>query len=459
MKIVVCVKEVDGDLSPFDSCAVECGLELSDDVTVVTMGRPSANDVLLRLTRLGAKAILLSDSALAGADTLATSYALSLLVKQLDPDLVICGRQSIDGDTAQTGPALATALGFSLATNVMSFESVDNGIKCDTRLGHEFAAFPALITVERIRQLRFPKIRSKLGEVVKMSATDIGADISKCGLKGSPTRVRKTFESTVGRRKCKFIQMSELRDVIAEARLKTKNESAAAECADKLKDEVWCIGEDVAEIARSIAENVIVIDRKEPAEIAALAKAKQPRFILWPADLWGRKNAPVVQAMLGTGLCADCTALETDGNDLFMYRPAFGGTLTAKIKCLTTPVMATVRTTDENACDLLVGCGKGVRDCLDEVHAFADELGGEYAASRGLVDCGLAPYSQQVGLTGKTICCSVYVAVGISGAVHHTCALDRVGTVIAINPDKDARIFEYADYGIVSEFDPSELAH
>ena len=134
-----------------------------------------------------------------------------------------------------------------------------------------------------------------------------------------------------------------------------------------------------------------------------------------------------------------------------MYRPAFSGTLTAKIRCTTKPVMATVRIADHNSDDLIVGLGKGAIEAKDKIEGFLTAFGGQRAASRGVVDAGLAPYEEQVGLTGRTIGSSVYVAVGISGAVHHTCALDRVGTVIAVNPDKNARIFEYADYGVVAK--------
>ena len=199
MKVVVCEKETQGELSPFDQSAVECALEISDDVTVISMGRPSAEEVLLRLTRLGCKAVLLTDSAFAGADTLATAYALSLAVKGMNPDLIICGRQSVDGDTAQTGPALATMLGFSLATNVMDFKAGEGDMWVSTRMGESTLTYPALITVERIRNLRFAKLRSKLGEVQKLSAAHIGADLNRCGLKGSPTKVMKTFESAVGK--------------------------------------------------------------------------------------------------------------------------------------------------------------------------------------------------------------------------------------------------------------------
>ncbi len=449
MKIIVCVKETDGELSPFDQSAVECALELSDDVTVVTMGRKSAHDVLLRLTRLGCKAVLISDSAMAGADTLATAYALSLYIKEQAPELVICGRQSMDGDTAQTGPCLATMLDYSLATNVMELATLQNGLSLTTRMGESEVSFPALITVERIRSLRFPKLRSKIGEVTVLTANDLAADISKCGLRGSPTRVMKTFESKVGKRSCKFISPDELPEII-EAGRTARKELVAVKKSERLLPLVYCIGSEAAFAAESVAEKIEIIERDTAEKISEILKEKQPDFVLWPADLWGRAIAPCVQAMLGTGLCADCTALETDGEDLFMYRPAFGGTLTAKIRCITKPKMATVRLASQSDEDVIIGLGKGVSGHIEQMKNYAEQIGATLAASRGLVDTGAAPYSQQVGLTGRNIGSAVYIAAGISGAVHHTCVLDRVGTVIAINPDKKARIFEYADYGIVA---------
>ena len=134
-----------------------------------------------------------------------------------------------------------------------------------------------------------------------------------------------------------------------------------------------------------------------------------------------------------------------------MYRPARGGSIYAKIKCLTKPQMATVRTKQASS-DILVAGGKGVSENIDSLKAFAEKIGAELCASRGLVDMGKAPYEMQVGLTGKTVSPKIYIAVGISGAVHHTCAIEGADTVIAINPDQNARIFEYADYGIVDEF-------
>ena len=81
---------------------------------------------------------------------------------------------------------------------------------------------------------------------------------------------------------------------------------------------------------------------------------------------------------------------------------------------------------------------------------YAKSRGYALAASRAAFDSGDMPYSAQVGLTGKTVSPKVYIAVGISGAVHHTCAIENAGTVIVVNPDKSARIFDYADYGIIA---------
>jgi electron transfer flavoprotein alpha subunit len=455
MKIVVCVKPIKGEVNPFDACALEAALKIEDaDITVISMGRPNVESMLQALTRLGInRAILLTDNGFAGADTLATSYTLSLAIKKINPDLVICGRQSVDGDTAQVGPSLSQMLDFSLITNVMEISHIDkesNKITCVSRIGDESANLPALITMERVYTLRFPSIRSRHREVEVWTADDIAADRSKCGLKGSPTRVLKTYESSLGKRKCTFIQPSELQTVIEESRLKSRLTLDQKE-SDKKFDEVWVVGEEVKEIGLSIAENVKVIERQSMEAMAEMVRKWNPKVILWNADIWGRRNAPVLAAMLKTGLCADCTHLETDGEKLYMYRPTYGGSMMAKIECRTKPQMATVRTITEVENEIIVAGGKGTRDSFDLVQKFAEQIGAGLGASRSLVDAGLVPYEMQIGLTGKNINPKVYIACGISGAVHHTCAIEQAGTIIAINKDKNARIFDYADYGIVAD--------
>lgn len=138
-------------------------------------------------------------------------------------------------------------------------------------------------------------------------------------------------------------------------------------------------------------------------------------------------------------------------DDFNIIRPAQGGNITAKIKCITKPQMATVRTKTESS-DIIISGGKGVADKMDKITELADMLNAQTGASRGLVDMNKASYDKQIGLTGKTVSPKIYIAIGISGAIHHTCAIEGSSTVIAINPDKDARIFEYADYGILDSF-------
>lgn len=450
MKVLVCVKVVKGELNPFDESALECALQLSDDVTVVSMGPKSSESALKPLTRLGAKVILISDNCFAGSDTLATSYILSTVIKGLQYDLILCGRQSIDGDTAQVGPMLSQMLGISLITNALKIEIKENSVFADTRAGEESAPLPALVTVERGYVLRFPSIFSKVGEVKVLDNDALKCDVQKCGLSGSPTKVLEAFENERGKRKCRFISMDGLLPLV-ERLVKENNVEAQKTYEGKKLKSVWAVGKEVLRKAKEISEEVILIEKSDPREICEKAIAEEPDVILWNADFWGRRNAPVVAAMLNTGLCADCTMLETDGENLIMYRPAQGGNITAKIKCVTKPQMATVRTKSDSF-DIIVSGGKGVADGIDKLRELADKLGAETGASRGLVDMNKMPYDKQIGLTGKTVSPKIYIAIGISGAIHHTCAIEGSTTVIAINPDKDARIFDYADYGITERF-------
>ncbi len=447
MKIIVCVKVVSGEINPFDESALECALSISDDVTVISMGPPSTEAVLKPLTRLGARVILLSDPLYAGSDTLATSYILAGAVGKLEYDLILCGRQSIDGDTAQVGPMLASRLGIPLVTGVVK---ITPELEALTRFGIEKINTPTLLTLERGYYLRFPSIFSKVSDITVLGNAEIGCDPERCGLSGSPTRVLKTFEARSGKRNCKFIKYEELTSLIEE--LKNKDfESIARDTSSQKLPEVWAIGKAAAERAAEIAEKVVLIENTDPEYIAKRAAEEHPNVILWNADVEGRKNAPIAAALLETGLCADCTSLEACGEELIMYRPARSGNVIAKIKCLTKPQMATVRC-DSASSDIIVSGGRGAISSYEELSKFAEDIGAELCASRGLVDSGKAPYEHQIGLTGRQVAPKIYIAVGISGAVHHTCAIEGAKAVIAINPDKDARIFEYADYGIISEF-------
>ena len=453
MKITVCVKYCQGEMNPFDASALEYALRIPNaEVSVLTMSPPSCKEALTQLTRLPIKEIvMLCDSAFAGSDTLATSYILAEYLKNNMPDLIICGRQSIDGDTAQVGPCLATMLGCGLVTNVMGYISETS---CITRDGDHSYTFPSLLTLERIHTLRFFSIRSKVREdaLRVISADELGVDRAKCGLGGSPTVVIKCFENTAGRRRVKWIDKSEFLPLLEKLKSeeRKKAEEVSADGSGEKLDSVTVIGADMEKIGLTIAHSVKVIEDTDTSVIAE--KVKDDEVVLWKADPWGRNHAPIVQAILNTGLCADCTQLEIEGGEFYMYRPARSGSISAKIKCTTTPKMATVRVESESS-SLILSLGKGALDSLEAAHEFARKIGAELAASRGIVDMGKAPYEEQVGLTGKNVSPKIYIAAGISGAVHHTCAIEGAQTIIAINPDKDARIFDYADYGILADIE------
>jgi electron transfer flavoprotein beta subunit len=201
-------------MNPYDTHALEESLRLKDKygfrVAVISMGPPSAEVTLRKTLALGAdEAILLSDRVFGGADTLATSMTLTEAVRKLAQQeelaIVMCGRQTIDGDTAQVGPGIATRLGCSQLTLVDRIEEVDvkaKTVKVRRKLEgrHEIvsAPLPAMIAVLReINTPRYPNVPMRLqAEDTSITTWDNKAmqlDENTIGLKGSPTQVRKIF--------------------------------------------------------------------------------------------------------------------------------------------------------------------------------------------------------------------------------------------------------------------------
>jgi electron transfer flavoprotein beta subunit len=230
MRIVVCLKQVpdttdvkldpvthtlirEGTISipnPYDmhalTEAVRLKKEYGGEVTVLSMGPPMAKTALQKAVSYGAdEAILLTDRAFAGSDTLATSAVLSAAVAKLSPDLVFCGKQAIDGDTAQVGPGIATRLNLSLLTYVSKVREVnlkERYIIVERKLeeGIEVikAALPAMLTtVKEINSLLYANLpdllRSLEYEPKLWTNADLGLDAKELGLTGSPTSVVKTF--------------------------------------------------------------------------------------------------------------------------------------------------------------------------------------------------------------------------------------------------------------------------
>ena len=195
--------------NPFDRSALEVAVllkeQLGGHITALSMGIPDTSRLLEEAISCGAdEALLLSDRAFAGADTLATSYALSLGVKEIGPyHLILCGKMAVDGDTAQIGPELAETLGIPHITDVTQivFASEKELIvsrKIDGASQLVQVALPALLTVvKEIAQPRLPSIASilhaKETPCTVRNAQNLQADTTRTGLLGSPTQVVKTF--------------------------------------------------------------------------------------------------------------------------------------------------------------------------------------------------------------------------------------------------------------------------
>lgn len=233
LKITVCIKQVPDTtevkidkekgtlirkgiptiINPEDKNALEAALKIKEEkgaeITVITMGPPQAKNALYEAMAMGAdKAVLLSDVKFAGADTWSTSLTLAAAVKKFDYDLIIAGRQAIDGDTAQVGPEIAEHLDIPQATyaqNIVVKE--DNIIQVERMLedGFEVVEYEMPVLITAIKELNTPRYMNPSlifgvfdNEIEVLGADDLDVDIEQLGLKGSPTQVRKSRTREIG---------------------------------------------------------------------------------------------------------------------------------------------------------------------------------------------------------------------------------------------------------------------
>jgi electron transfer flavoprotein beta subunit len=218
-------------INPYDLFSLEEALRWRDkvggEVTVLTMGPPMASDSLRKALTIGAdRAVLLTDRFFAGSDTLATSYALSAALKKIGeefgkPDIVFCGKQTIDGDTAQVGPGIAKRLNLEQITYVSGINEVDGEGRTVTLERRSEGGvqvlktnLPAMITMlegsNTVRRGRIDDaLRAARAEIVTWNAKDAGIeDLQMCGLRGSPTVVKKVFAPTPRAEKAALVELA-----------------------------------------------------------------------------------------------------------------------------------------------------------------------------------------------------------------------------------------------------------
>src|SRR5512139_4134423 len=195
-------------INPYDLHALEAGLQLREQqggrVTVITMGPPQAEDALREAIALGADDVrLISDRAFAGSDTWATAYTLSRAIEKLSAHLILCGKQAIDGDTAQVGPEIAEFMNIPHIAYVRRIEEVtDRTIRVQRMMDEGYdvveSPLPTLLTVvKELNVPRLPSLRGKMAAkkavVERMDPASLGAEERDVGLKGSPTQVKNIF--------------------------------------------------------------------------------------------------------------------------------------------------------------------------------------------------------------------------------------------------------------------------
>jgi electron transfer flavoprotein alpha subunit len=549
---------MDLEMSAFCRRAVSKSVDLAtsitgSSVTVMTLGPPAAEDVLREAIAWGLgrgaeiRGVLLSDTAFAGSDTIATARALAGALRREGPfDLVMTGKNSLDADTGQVPPQIAELLDLPFAAGVkrldldedllrVGLEHDDSWVEAELRLPAMLSCAERLCEPSKVPTEQRADIPANL--IRTLRAADIGP--GPWGAAGSLTKVGA----------CRSILIQRGRRLLPDAPVDVQVHEAVRElrCRGALKvtgarpvaplpttggpGHVVAViadpGHDpltrdlcglAARLASQVngstllfaphnlsaamvgswgADHLVRIAGCDVEEDIALAVTsslwempKRPWAILASSTTHGREVASRVAATIGAGLTGDATDVEVVDGRLVAWKPAFGGQLVAAITATSPVQMVTMRSgvvpqsktrrhlaeistvaglprgrvwvhtrqredslESLSQADVVIGVGQGVSpEELNELDELRDVLGAQIGCTRKVTDSGWMPHVRQIGLTGRAIAPSLYVAIGTSGKFNHMVGVRSADTVLAINPDRDALIWQYADVGVVAPF-------
>ena len=530
---------------------VTLATETGGSCTVLTLGPPSAEDVVREAIAWGAGSGLhLCDPAFAGSDTLATARALAAALESAGPfDLVLVGLNSLDGETGQVGPELAQLLDLPFAAGVRRLEDLGDRLRLELEHDDGTAdaeiALPAVLSVaERLCDpcKVDPEGRAAVppDRITRLGAADLGA--GPWGEAGSPTvvgdvhpmehdRALVVLSGPLPAQVEEAVRLLEARgalragedpaDTTLAARPEAEgprviavlDEPGRAEAAVELVEAAARLGTEVgarvqllrpldaaSDGAGAPAGTDLIVELtgscvpEDVADaVAAYVRREDPWAVLAPSTAFGREVAARVAAATGSGLVGDAVSLAVRDGVLVAGKPAFAGALVADITCRGTPQIVTVRPgvlpahgaaagggTDVERvtrpgsrrgrvrilgerrnddvetlarAEVVIGVGTGVApDEYAALSPLAAVLGAELAATRKVTDKGWAPRARQVGITGRSIAPRLYVALGLSGKFNHMVGVRAAGTILAINDDAGAPVFEHCDVGIVGDW-------
>jgi electron transfer flavoprotein alpha subunit len=535
------------------SKSVELATSTGGSVTVFTMGPPAAEDALREAIAWGRdrgadiRGVLVSDSAFAGSDTIATARVLAAALRREGSfDLILTGKNSLDADTGHVPPQLAELLSLPFASGVKRLE-LDGGV---LRLGCEHddgwveleCRLPAVLScAERLCDPSKVPPPQRAGVPADLINTLRAADLGPgpWGAAGSLTTVGVCRSLTVHRSR-RLLPDAPVTVQVREAVRELRDRGALHRNGSRVALPLPATGgpgpvvaviadpghkaltRDLCGLAARLAAavngstvlmaphevsgieagswgadrllRIVGCDIEEDVALAVSSAVREmslrPWAILAGSTAYGREVASRVAATLGAGLTGDATDVEVVDGRLVAWKPAFGGQLVAAVTATSPVQMVTMRSgvvppslsrrqvaklssltvqprrrlrvhrrQQEDAleslsrADAVIGVGQGVTpEDLHELDELCDVLAAQIGCTRKVTDSGWMPHARQIGVTGRAISPGLYVAIGTSGKFNHMVGVRAAGTVLAINPDREALVWQYADAGVVAPF-------